>query len=75
MWGKTIRGRGMWNSRDAPHERWCYGNRGMHIGRYLVYPGLGYRIMSKDSRNAFPWYGLFNEWDGVVADGDEVCEH
>ena len=44
-----------------PHERGCCGNRGMLMGGYLVYAGLGYRIMSQDSRNAFPWHGLFNE--------------
>ena len=37
------------------------GNRGMHMGRYLVYAGLDYRIMSQDGRNAFAWHGLFNE--------------
>ena len=58
-----------------PHELWCYGNRGMLVGGYLVCAGLGCRIMSQDGRNAFPWHGLFNEWDAVVADGDGVCEN
>ena len=45
------------------------------MGRYLVYAGLGYRIMSQDNRNAFPWHGLFSELDAVVADGDGVYEN
>ena len=47
-------------SLEAPHERWCYGNCGMHVGRYLVYAGLDCGIMSQDGRNAFPWHGLLN---------------
>ena len=42
MWGKTVNGRGMWNSREAPHERWGYGNCGIHVGRYLVHTRLDY---------------------------------
>ena len=46
--------------REAPQERYCYGNCGMHVGRYLVYAGLDYGIMSQDSRNAYPWHGLLH---------------
>ena len=72
---RPLEGEGMWNFREVPHERWYYGNRGMHMGRYLVYAGLDYRIMSQDGRNAFTWHGWCNEWDAVVADGDGVCEN
>ena len=41
----------MENSRDAPHEQ---------VGRYLVYAGLNDKIMSRDSRNAFPWHELLS---------------
>ena len=51
----------MWNSREAPHERCCYGNCGMHVGRYLVYVGLDCGIMSQDGRNAYPWHRLLNQ--------------
>ena len=47
----------------------------MLMGGYLVYAGLGCRIMSQNGRNAFPWHGLLNERDAVVADGDGVCEN
>ena len=30
----------MSNSGEAPNERYCYGNCGVHVGRYLVYSGL-----------------------------------
>ena len=33
---------------------------GTHVGRYLLYAGLDYRIMSQDDRNAFPWHGWLN---------------
>ena len=49
---RPLEGECMRNFREAPHERWYYGNRGMHMGRYLVYAGLDYRIMSQDGRNA-----------------------
>ena len=42
---------GMGNSHDAPDE---------HGGRYLVYAGLNYRIMSRDYRNTFRWHELLN---------------
>ena len=57
---RPLEGEGMRNSCEAPHERWCYGNCGMHVGRYLVYAGLDYRIMSQNFRNAFPWHELLN---------------
>ena len=38
----------------SPHERWCYGNCGMHVGRYLVLAGLDYWIMSQDCKMHFP---------------------
>ena len=41
-------------SLEAPHERWCYGNCGMHVGRYLVLAGLDYWIMSQDCKMHFP---------------------
>ena len=47
----------------------------MLMGGYLVYAGLSCRIMSQNGRNAFPWHGLLNERDAVVADGDGVCEN
>ena len=52
----------MWNSREAPHERYCYGNCGMHVGRYLVYAGLDCRIMSQDGRMHFPGMGCSTAW-------------
>ena len=62
MWGSPLEEGGTWNSSEAPHQRWCYGNYGMHVDRYLVYAGLDYRIMSQDGRNAFHWHGLLNLW-------------
>ena len=53
---------GMWNSHEVPHERWCYENSGMHVGKYLVYAGLDYRIKSQDCRNVFLWLELLNWW-------------
>ena len=50
----------MWNSREAPHKQYCYGNCGMDVGRYLMYAGLDCGIMSQDDRNAYPWHGLLN---------------
>ena len=60
MWGKTFREGEVCEIpvRSSMNDG---GNRGMHMGRYLVYAGLDYRIMSQDGRNAFPWHGLFNE--------------
>ena len=57
---RPLEGEGMGISLEAPHERWCYGNCGMHVGRYLVLAGLDYRIMSQDCKNAFPWHELLN---------------
>ena len=64
----------MWNFREAPHEQCCYGNCGMHVGRYLVYVGLDCGIMSQDGRNDI---GCSTseciKWDVVVTDADGVC--
>ena len=57
---RPLEGEGMWISRKVPHEQLCYGVRGMHMGRYLVYAGLNCGVMSQDGRNAFPWHGLLN---------------
>ena len=43
---RPFQGRG--NFRETLHERWCYGNRGKHVGRYLVHARLDYWIMSQD---------------------------
>ena len=50
---RPLEGGWMWNSCDALHERWCYGNCGINVGRYLVHARLDW-IMSQDCRNAFP---------------------
>ena len=50
---RPLEGGWMWNSRDALHERWCYGNCGINVGRCLVHARLDW-IMSQDYGNAFP---------------------
>ena len=76
---RPLEGEGMRNSCEAPHERWCYGNCGMHVGRYLVLAGLDYWIMSQDCKMHFPGMSCstseYIKWDAVVADGDGVCEN
>ena len=84
MWGKIVRGGGgrgggMWNSCEAPHERWCYGNCGIHMGRYLVHARLDYWLCRKTAEIHFPDMSCstreYTNCDAVLANGDKICEN
>ena len=38
---------GMWNSHEAPHERWCYGNCPPH-STYTLFPLFPVHLPPKD---------------------------